>query len=59
MSKNIRLFDRIARYLLGILLLTWAIAGGPTWTFFGLYLIMTASFGSCPIYWIFRINSRT
>jgi Protein of unknown function (DUF2892) len=58
MNKNIHLFDRIIRYILGIVLLTWAIAGGPIWTYIGLGLIMTASFGACPVYWVFRINSR-
>jgi Protein of unknown function (DUF2892) len=59
MNKNIRLWDRSLRYLLGIIFLTWAIAGGPTWTYVGIYLLITASFGSCLIYWGLRINSRS
>lgn len=58
MTGNIRLFDRVLRYALGLVLLTWAVAGGPTWTYVGLYLLYTASFSHCLIYWIFRINSR-
>ncbi|OFZ14882.1 MAG: hypothetical protein A2Z20_04655 [Bdellovibrionales bacterium RBG_16_40_8] len=59
MSKNVKIFDRIIRFISGIILLTWAIAGGPTWTFVGLLFLVTASFGSCPIYWLLRINSRS
>ena len=58
MTKNIKIFDRIIRYILGITLLTWAIAGGPTWTFVGVALLFTSSFGYCPIYWALRINSH-
>lgn len=58
-QRNVRLWERILRYIIGILLLTWAIAGGPHWAFVGIYFIATASFGSCFIYWIFRINSPT
>jgi hypothetical protein len=58
-NNNIILPDRIVRYLLGLLLLTWALAGGPIWTYVGLYFLFTGSFGFCPIYWVLRINSRT
>lgn len=58
MTGNIRMYDRVIRYILGLILLTWAVAGGPTWTYVGLYLLYTATFGTCLIYWIFRINSR-
>lgn len=59
MNRNLILVDRIIRYILGIVLLTWAIAGGPVWTYIGLGLIMTASFGTCPVYWVLRINSKS
>jgi hypothetical protein len=58
MTGNIRMYDRVIRYLAGLVLLTWAVAGGPTWTYVGLYLLYTATFGSCFVYWVFRINSR-
>ena len=59
MNGNIRGGDRVLRYIVGILLLTWAIGGGPLWTYVGVYFLATASFGHCPIYWIFRVNSRS
>ena len=58
MNRNITALDRILRYLLSIVLLTWALAGGPTWAFVGLYFLYTASFGTCFFYWVLRINSR-
>ena len=59
MLKNLDLWERVLRYILGVILFTWAIAGGPRWAFVGFYLIATASFGSCFVYWIFHINSPT
>jgi len=58
MNSNITTVDRIFRYILGIILLTWALAGGPFWTYGGLYLLITGSFGFCTLYWVFRINSK-
>jgi hypothetical protein len=58
MSHNVTLPDRILRYLLSLVLLTWAMAGGPTWSYVGLYFLFSASFGQCAIYWALRINSR-
>lgn len=48
--KNMRLMDRVFRYLLGVVLLTWAVAGGPYWAFLGLIPLATAAWGYCPIY---------
>lgn len=50
MRINLALWDRILRFIIGVVFLTWAIAGGPWWTYFGAYLILTASWGLCPIY---------
>jgi hypothetical protein len=58
MTPNIQFWDRLLRYFFGIVLLTLALAGGPTWSYVGAYLLITASFGRCAIYWLFRINSR-
>ena len=57
MKINLALWDRIARYLIGFFLTTWAVAGGPWWSFFGLYLILSAAWGLCPIYGIFKIRT--
>ena len=58
MNSNITILDRVLRYISGVGMLTWAIAGGPTWTYGGLYFLVTGSFGFCAIYWVLRINSK-
>lgn len=50
MKINLALWDRLIRYVLGFLLLLWALMGGPLWSWFGLVLIVTASWGICPFY---------
>lgn len=56
MVKNMAFFERAIRYLVGLLLLTWAFAGGPRWAFLGLIPLWTAAFAYCPIYHLFNIG---
>lgn len=58
MNINLANWDRILRALIGVVLLAWAIAGGPWWTYVGLVLIGTAAWRFCPIYALFRIGTR-
>ncbi|MAE73751.1 MAG: hypothetical protein CL675_06620 [Bdellovibrionaceae bacterium] len=55
---NIANWDRFCRYLFGLLMLTWALIGGPTWCYIGLYLLATASWGYCPLYQAAKISTR-
>lgn len=48
--KNLKMVQRMLRYILGILLFTWAICGGPLWCYIGLYFIGTAAWGYCPVW---------
>ncbi len=57
MKINLAMWDRILRFILGIVLSTWAVAGGPWWSFVGIYLILSASWGLCPVYGIFKIRT--
>ncbi|MCB0413220.1 MAG: DUF2892 domain-containing protein [Bdellovibrionales bacterium] len=41
--------NRIVRWLSGVILLSWGIAGGPLWTFGGIYLLFTGSWAYCPL----------
>ncbi len=52
MPRNLALWDRALRWTLGTLGLAWAIAGGPPWAYASIYLIITSTFGICPIYLI-------
>ncbi|MBX7232154.1 MAG: DUF2892 domain-containing protein [Bdellovibrionales bacterium] len=58
MSCNIYWWDRIIRFVVGVLLTSYAIAGGPIWAYGGILIIATSSWGFCPIYWGLKINHK-
>ncbi len=58
MKINLAMWDRWIRYILGLVLTTWAIAGGPSWAYAGVYLIFSASWGFCLFYSYFRIRTN-
>ena len=57
MKINLAWWDRSLRFLSGVLLTAWAVAGGPWWAYVGTYLIMTASWGMCPAYTMIKIRT--
>lgn len=57
MKCNLATWDRILRFLIGVLALSYAIAGGPPWLFLGIYFIFTAAWGFCALYAFFRIQT--
>ncbi|AHI06611.1 hypothetical protein BDW_10555 [Bdellovibrio bacteriovorus W] len=57
MRCNVAIWDRILRFVLGVLLTTYAIAGGPFWTYIGIYGLITAAWGLCPAYAFFRFRT--
>ncbi len=58
MLCNVAIWDRAIRLILSILVLSYAVAGGPTWFYIlGLYLLTTAGFGLCPAYAFFRTRT--
>ena len=57
MKINLALWDRILRIVMGTILATWAVAGGPWWSFVGVYLILSSAWGLCPIYGILKIRT--
>lgn len=58
MLCNVALWDRALRFLVSILLLSYAIAGGPVWFYpLGLYGLATAGWGLCPLYSLLRIRT--
>lgn len=57
MRINLAIWDRVLRFIFGVILTAWAVAGGPFWAFGGAYLVLTASWGICPIYSFFRIRT--
>lgn len=57
MRINLAGWDRILRILLGIILTIYLIIGGPFWSYFGIYLIISAAWGFCPIYVMLDIKT--
>lgn len=51
------LWDRVLRFLVGVLLTTYAIAGGPIWAYVGVYGLLTAAWGLCPLYAFWGIKT--
>lgn len=50
MKCNLAFWDRLLRFIFGVLFLSYAFSGGPIWGYFGFYLIFTSGWGICPIY---------
>jgi hypothetical protein len=57
MKINLAFWDRLVRFIIGIILTTWSVAGGPWWGFTGIYLMLTSGWGFCPIYAILKIQT--
>lgn len=57
MKCNVAVWDRILRFVLGVLLLTYAIVGGPFWAWGSIYLLFTSGWGLCPVYAFFKIKT--
>ena len=57
MQKNVGGIDKIARILVGIALIVWAIAGGPVWTWIGVLPLATGLLGWCPAYTLLGFNT--
>lgn len=58
MRQNIRMWDRVVRWVLGFGLLSWAIAGGPFWAYFGLVSLATAVWGFSPVYFLLKTTAQ-
>jgi hypothetical protein len=50
MKKNVVWWDRLCRFILGVFMIAWAFAGGPSWAYLGVYFLGTGAWGYCPIY---------
>ncbi|MBC7742815.1 MAG: DUF2892 domain-containing protein [Bdellovibrionaceae bacterium] len=58
MFCNLAMWDRVLRFVISVLLLAYAFAGGPIWFWpVGVYGLITSGWGLCPIYSFFRIRT--
>ena len=59
MSQNVAQWDRIARVLLGLVLISLVFVGPQTaWGWLGLILVATGAVGTCPIYRLLGVSTR-
>lgn len=57
MQKNVGSIDKIARIVVGIALIVWALAGGPVWAWIGILPLATGLLGWCPAYTLLGIKT--
>jgi len=57
MPKNVGMIDRVARALVGIALIAWALLGGPVWAWIGVVPLATAAISFCPAYTLLGIRT--
>jgi len=58
MKTNVGSIDRIARLLIGLLLITLAALGTiGVWGWIGVVLVATAALSFCPLYTVFGLNT--
>ncbi len=56
MKCNVSKTGQALRIFLGMVLIAWAAAGGPTWTWVGLGLAATGAWRLCPLFLMFGIR---
>lgn len=58
MNANVGSVDKIARIVLGLALIAWALFfQGPIWAWIGVVPLATGLFNFCPVYRLFGINT--
>ncbi|MEP6826751.1 MAG: DUF2892 domain-containing protein [Aestuariivirga sp.] len=60
MTSNVGSYDRVARIVLGVALLTFALYSGHQYAwigYIGIVPILTAAFGICPLYSILGVST--
>src|SRR5690606_13836170 len=57
MKKNVGGIDKGIRILVGVVLIAWALAGGPVWAWIGILPLFTGLVGWCPAYLPFGLRT--
>ncbi|MEQ1723210.1 MAG: DUF2892 domain-containing protein [Pseudobdellovibrio sp.] len=58
MLCNLAIWDRVLRFFISVLVLSYAVAGGPIWFWpLGLYFLTTSGWGICPTYSFLKIRT--
>ncbi|MFK2904376.1 DUF2892 domain-containing protein [Dyella ginsengisoli] len=57
MKSNVGAVDKWLRIAVGLLLIVWAVAGGPVWAWIGVVPLATGLFNFCPLYALIGANT--
>lgn len=57
MKCNVGGMDRIARIVVGLALVAFALYTGQIWGYIGIIPLVTGAVGFCPLYTIFKFSS--
>ena len=57
MKAHVGGFDTLARIVVGVLLIGWALADGPVWAWVGVVPLVTGLFNFCPLYGLLGVNT--
>ena len=57
MKKNVGGIDRLIRILAGVVLILWAVLGGPIWAWIGVLPLATGALSWCPAYSLVGIKT--
>jgi hypothetical protein len=57
MQMNVGVIDRVARIVVGIALIVWAVIGGPLWAWIGVVPLATGALGWCPAYTLLGLRT--
>lgn len=58
MKKNIGGFDKVVRFVLGLVIIALGILFQSWWGLFGVILLISGSIGWCPLYLPFGLSTR-
>jgi hypothetical protein len=57
MKSNVGAVDKWLRIAVGLLLIVWAVTGGPVWAWIGVVPLATGLFNFCPLYALIGVNT--
>lgn len=57
MKCNVGGVDKWLRIAVGLLLIVWAVAGGPVWAWIGVVPLVTGLFNFCPLYTLIGVST--
>jgi len=57
MKVNVGGVDRVLRIIVGVILIGWALLGGPIWAWIGVVPLATGLFKFCPVYPVLGVNT--